>query len=85
MKTSLFEAFGVGNGLQAVRRLRVIVLWPTTDWPIAAPALLTMPPLQLSQLDVSGCGIPASTLRAWKGITAEVNSHFLDCYRQLLG
>jgi hypothetical protein len=44
-----------------------------------------MPPLQLSQLDVSGCGIPASTFRAWKGITAEVNSHFLDCYRQLLG
>jgi hypothetical protein len=22
---------------------------------------------------------------AWKGITAEVNSHFLDRYRQLLG
>jgi hypothetical protein len=52
--------------LAALPALEILRVARTQITPDGVKAFLTTPPPQLSQLDVSGCGIPASTLRAWK-------------------
>jgi len=52
--------------LAALPALEILRVARTQITPDGVKAFLTTPPPQLSQLDVSGCGIPASTLRVWK-------------------
>jgi hypothetical protein len=49
--------------------------------------LLVVPEGRLGHDLAAAGGLLCGTLidEAWQGITAEVNSHFLDRYRQLLG
>ena len=52
--------------LAALPALEILRVARTQITPDGIKAFLTTPPPQLSQLDVSGNGIPTSTLRAWK-------------------
>jgi hypothetical protein len=52
--------------LAVMPALEILRIARTQITPDGVKAFLATPPPQLSQLDVSGCGIPTSTLRAWK-------------------
>lgn len=52
--------------LAALPSLEILRLARTQITPDGVKAFLLTPPPQLSQLDVSGCGIPTSPLRTWK-------------------
>ena len=52
--------------LAALPALEILRVARTPITPDGVKAFLAAAPPQLSQLDVSGCGIPTSTLRAWK-------------------
>ncbi len=52
--------------LAALPALEILRLARTQITPDGVKAFLITPPPQLSQLDVSGCGIPTSPLRTWK-------------------
>ena len=52
--------------LTTLPALEILRIARTPITPDGAKAFLDEPPPQLLQLDVSGCGIPTSTLRAWK-------------------
>ncbi len=52
--------------LAALPSLEILRLARTQITADGVKAFLLMPPPQLSQLDVSGCGIPTSPLRTWK-------------------
>lgn len=52
--------------LAVMPALEILRVARTKITPDGVKAFLATPPLKLSQLDVSGCGIPTSTLRAWK-------------------
>ena len=52
--------------LAALPALEILRIARTQITPDGVKAFLITPPPQLSQLDVSGCGIPTSPLRTWK-------------------
>jgi hypothetical protein len=52
--------------LAAMPALEILRIARTQITPDGVKAFLATPPPQLSQLDVSGCGIPTSPLRTWK-------------------
>ena len=52
--------------LAALPALEILRIARTQITPDGVKAFLLTPPPQLSQLDVSGCGIPTSPLRTWK-------------------
>lgn len=52
--------------LAALPALEILRVARTQITPDGVKALLAAPPPHLSQLDVSGCGIPTAALRAWK-------------------
>lgn len=59
--------------LATLPALEILRIARTPITPDGAKAFLDEPPPQLLQLDVSGCGIPTSTLRAWKNAAPSGN------------
>ena len=52
--------------LSLLPALRILRIARTQITPAGVQQFLAAPPPRLTQLDVSGCGIPTAPLRAWK-------------------